>query len=116
MVANYPHLCATKCHIFPCFYAQFLVIGKIITYSLMPLGIVWLVSLVAFLMSHGVKKIIWLLIFLLIGLGGNPWIGNYLLYTLEEPYRNIDPLAVADLDAVVLLGGGTGDPRLTGHN
>ena len=92
------------------FLPSLLVLSEIITYLIMPIGLVWLTCLGAAIITRGLKRALWLTLFLLIGFSGSPWVGNFLLYTLERPYRNIDPFAVQGLDAVVLLGGGTNDP------
>ena len=92
------------------FIPSLLVISKIITYLIMPLGLVWMTTFLACIVSKGYKRFLWGILFALITSGGNPWFGNFLLHSLERPFKNVDPLAIENLDAIVVLGGGTNDP------
>ena len=84
---------------------------KILTTLVMPVGLVWLgliTSTYLLLMSRqkllGIFSLGCLLIFTL---GGNQLVSNYLAYSLEAPFTQIDISQIPPLDAVVVLGGGT---------
>jgi uncharacterized SAM-binding protein YcdF (DUF218 family) len=84
---------------------------KILTTLVMPVGLVWLgliTSTYLLLMSRqkllGIFSLSCLLIFTL---GGNQLVSNYLAYSLEAPFTQIDISQIPPLDAVVVLGGGT---------
>lgn len=88
-----------------------IVAEKILTCLAMPTGIIWLLLLVAALAARRARRSDLLLAIALpwavISILGNSYFVDALSRTLEDPYRNIDPLQSEPMEAVVVLGGGT---------
>ncbi len=79
----------------------------------MPLGLIWLalLGLWILLREHRAPALGLGLLVALFTLLGNAWVSGALVALLEAPYREHDPFAAAPLEAVLVLGGGTGyDP------
>ncbi|MFW5860163.1 MAG: YdcF family protein [Planctomycetota bacterium] len=86
---------------------------KAVALLVMPMGLIWLalIALWILLREHRGPALGLGLVVTLFTLLGNAWVGGALVALLEAPYRDHDPFAVAPLDAVLVLGGGTGhDP------
>lgn len=84
---------------------------KTLTSLVMPIGLVW-VGLIplTYLLLLSRQKILGFLslgCLLAITLGGNQFVSNYLAYSLEAPFSQIDIAQIPTLDAVIVLGGGT---------
>ena len=84
---------------------------KTLTALAMPAGLVWL-GLIAstywlLISQQRVGGIFSIGCLLIMTLGGNKYVSNYLAYSLEAPYTQIDIAQMQPLDAVIVLGGGT---------
>lgn len=98
-----------------------LIARKVIAFLILPAGAIWLLFF-ALIFWPGIMKgprVVFLLIWILYSFAGSPYAGVALLRTLEAPYYEYEELA-EDLDALVLLGGGTirspgGHPALGTH-
>ena len=86
-----------------------LVAKKVVAHLLLPAGLLWLASFAAIFGSGlgNVGRLGAAGIFLLYSLAGSPYLGTWLLGILERPFYAYEQPAEA-LDALVLLGGGTG--------
>jgi len=84
---------------------------KTLTSLVMPIGLVWvgLITLTYLLLLSRQKIFGFLSLgcLLAITLGGNQFVSNYLAYSLEAPFSQIDIAQIPTLDAVIVLGGGT---------
>ncbi|MCP4096026.1 MAG: YdcF family protein [Planctomycetaceae bacterium] len=84
---------------------------KTLTSLVMPIGLVWvgLITLTYLLLISRQKILGFLSLgcLLAITLGGNQFASNYLAYSLEAPFSQIDIAQIPTLDAVIVLGGGT---------
>ncbi|MCP4478557.1 MAG: YdcF family protein [Planctomycetaceae bacterium] len=84
---------------------------KTLTSLVMPIGLVWvgLITLTYLLLISRQKILGFLSLgcLLAITLGGNQFASNYLAYSLEAPFSQIDIAQIPNLDAVIVLGGGT---------
>lgn len=89
---------------------SWLVISKFAGLLIMPLGLLWLGLIVLSLATRGALRGGAVIALALLTLGGNPWLGAWLIATLEQPYSHIDPFAEEAFEAIVVLGGGTGQP------
>ncbi|MBP6783304.1 MAG: YdcF family protein [Verrucomicrobiales bacterium] len=86
-----------------------LIAKKVIGHLILPSGFLWLVGLTA-MFWPGVKRPVrgvLIGVWLLYSFAGSPYVGVALLRVLEEPYYRFEQPA-EKLDALVLLGGGTG--------
>jgi uncharacterized SAM-binding protein YcdF (DUF218 family) len=85
------------------------VVEKLLTALALPCGLIWLAICFALYLSVrlGRKGFSVLLAAVLIAytLGGNPLFGGWLVGTLENRFRSIDPLTGAPFDLLVVLGG-----------
>lgn len=82
---------------------------KVIGHLIMPAGLLWLAGFTA-IFWPGVKTAVrgsFVGVWFLFSIAGSPYVGGALLRVLEEPYYAFEQPA-EKLDAVVLLGGGTG--------
>lgn len=86
-----------------------LIAKKVIAHLLMPAGLLWLAAGAAmFWTGLGRRARVFLALYwIAYSLAGNPYVGSSLLRQLESPYYAAEEL-VAPLDALVVLGGGTG--------
>jgi uncharacterized SAM-binding protein YcdF (DUF218 family) len=100
-----------------------IVAEKLATSLAMPAGLVWLLLSVSVLAARrtGRRDLIlaaalpWTALTLL----GNGMVAEALAQTLEQPYRQIQPLKSDPFDAIILLGGGTsfgGNRRIQGNS
>ena len=84
---------------------------KTLTSLVMPIGLVWvgLITLTYLLLISRQKILGFFSLgcLLAITLGGNQFASNYLAYSLEAPFSQIDIAQIPTLDAVIVLGGGT---------
>lgn len=84
---------------------------KTLTSLVMPIGLVWvgLITLTYLLLISRQKILGFFSLgcLLAITLGGNQFVSNYLAYSLEAPFSQIDIAQIPTLDAVIVLGGGT---------
>jgi len=88
-----------------------IVAEKLATSLAMPTGLVWLLISISVLAARRARRrdlvlaaaIPWTALTLL----GNGMVAEALAQTLEEPYRQIQPLESDPFDAIILLGGGT---------
>lgn len=96
----------------------FLLLGKtvcekVLTELVMPLGMIWLALLLltCVLIYQKSYRVAFLSAFalLLCTLGGNTYISNWMIHSLEQPYFTMDPLEREPFEAVVLLGGATSE-------
>ena len=94
-----------------------MVAEKVLTALAMPYGMAWLLSAAACLVAASKKERgIWglcLTVCLVLYLGGNGWVAKWSMRSLEMEFVTADPFAgdddaLATIDTVVLLGGGTG--------
>ena len=86
-----------------------LIAKKVIGHLVLPAGFLWLVGFTA-MCWPGVKRPVrgvLIGVWLLYSFTGSPYAGVALLRFLEEPYYRLEQPA-EKLDALVLLGGGTG--------
>ena len=86
-----------------------LIAKKVIGHLILPSGFLWLVGFTA-IFWPGVKRPVrgvLIGVWLLYSFAGSPYVGVALLRVLEEPYYRFEQPA-EKLDALVLLGGGTG--------
>ena len=76
-----------------------------------PVGLVWLLLLfltyLAFLFRQGMLATISIFTWLILTIGGNSFVANQLAYGLEKSHLTTNWHDLAEMDAVVLLGGGT---------
>lgn len=86
---------------------------KLLTELVMPLGLIWLaLSLLTCVLIHQKSyRVAFLSAFtwMLCTLGGNTYISNWMIHSLEQPYFTMDPLEREPFEAVVLLGGATSE-------
>lgn len=88
---------------------------KVLGRLAMPPGLLW-TALIALTLFAWHRREKWLTavsaaLFVFVTLAGSPYLGGVMLYSLEKPFRDSDPLKGPDLDAVFVMGGGTGvDP------
>ena len=86
---------------------------KMVTELSMPAGLVWLGLLLASISAYrqGARRsaALCLLLFTIQSLATNNVMSLYLVGTLERDFLKIQPLESKPLDALVLLGGGTGE-------
>lgn len=87
-----------------------IVVSKAMGLLLMPLGILWILLAVATCLGQGYTRYCSLAAWLILSIAGNPWFGAWLMAGLEAPYAVNDPFEERALDAVIVLGGGTGAP------
>lgn len=99
-----------------------MVAEKLVTVLAMPTGIVWLLLLVSVLATGRAGRrdlmlaaaIPWTVLTLL----GNGMVAEALAQSLEQPYRQIQPLQSEPFDSIIVLGGGTsvgGNGRIQGN-
>jgi len=99
-----------------------MVAEKLVTVLAMPTGLVWLLLLVSVLAANRAGRrdlmlaaaIPWTLLTLL----GNGMVAEALAQSLEQPYRQIQPLQSEPFDSIIVLGGGTsvgGNKRIQGN-
>lgn len=95
---------------------------KAVALLAMPLGLVWLLLLALVLWSWRLRRpgfsLALSLVWILLGLAGNPWLGHRLMARLERQVPAPDPRL--SFEAVCVLGGGTevdedGTPHLARH-
>lgn len=86
-------------------------VEKLVTSLCSPLGFVWimLILMVYFclLTRQTWPAIVGFLCWLVITVGGNKFVSNSLIHSLEAPYESIDVFSQEPFDIVVVLGGGT---------
>lgn len=94
-------------------------IEKMLTELLMPAGMVWVLLMVmvyfCFLSRQAWPALIGLTAWVVLTLGGNSFVSNWLISTLEAPYQNTDSFKMAPVQTLVVLGGGT-NSRLNGQS
>lgn len=94
-------------------------VEKILTELVMPGGMIWLTLLVlvyfCFLNRQAWPALVGLGCWVVLTIAGNSFVSNWLISTLEAPYQNTDVFAMAPLDHLVVLGGGTCS-RLSGQS
>jgi uncharacterized SAM-binding protein YcdF (DUF218 family) len=92
---------------------------KTLTELVSPLGMAWvllfLLVYISFLRRQWLPTGIGLICWLLLTLGGNSFVANWLISNLEAPYIHLDPFESGHFDAVIVLGGGT-SYRSMGHS
>lgn len=87
---------------------SWLIARKVVALMILPAGAVWL-ALFALVWWPGLRRGVRAMVvaaWLVHSLAGSPYLGSVLLRPLEEPYLAHEELA-EELDALVLLGGGT---------
>lgn len=86
-------------------------VEKLITEMAMPVGLVWLmliaVTYAALVSRQRFMAMLAMTCLLLVTLFGNQYVANALTQSLEQGYLDRTPVKPGDVDAVVLLGGGT---------
>ncbi|TVR14170.1 MAG: YdcF family protein [Planctomycetota bacterium] len=82
-------------------------LSKMLGLLLMPLGLVWLGLALATVLLHSRLRWLCLGCWIVLSLGGNPWLGALLMQTLERPFLDDERLPSGHFDAVVVLGGGS---------
>jgi len=86
------------------------VIQKIIGRLLMPMGMLWAAIFLAAIwcVVHKNRRMALMsaLIWISITLAGSPFIGGWLIMSLEAPFAKIDVYSEAPFDAILVLGGG----------
>jgi uncharacterized SAM-binding protein YcdF (DUF218 family) len=94
-------------------------IEKTLTELLSPLGVVWLLllALVYFSFINGQKWQAWIgfICWLILTIGGNSFVANWLTAKLEAPYSEVNPFQMERFQTLVVLGGGT-SYRSIGHS
>ncbi len=84
---------------------------KTLTTLVMPVGLVWLGLITSTYWLLVSQQRAWGIFsfgcLLIMTLGGNKFVSNYLAHSLEAPYTQIDIAQIQPLDAVIVLGGGT---------
>jgi uncharacterized SAM-binding protein YcdF (DUF218 family) len=93
---------------------MFIFLSKFLPLFVYPIGLVCVLILAALLFWKHRKfsKVILILAFLVIFIGGNRYLANTLAYSLEKQYDSLT--SVPDVNLIVVLGGGTEpmlDPR-----
>jgi uncharacterized SAM-binding protein YcdF (DUF218 family) len=99
-----------------------MVAEKLLTVLAMPIGILWLLLLVSVLATGRAGRrdlmlaaaIPWTILTLL----GNGMVAEALVQSLEQPYRQIQPLQSEPFESIIVLGGGTsvgGNGRIQGN-
>lgn len=90
---------------------------KTLTALALPCGILWLALIVlvyfCMLLRQAWPSLIGLLCLLLLTLGGNSYVANWLAAQREAPFKDINPIDLETYDTVFVLGGGT-STRLDG--
>jgi uncharacterized SAM-binding protein YcdF (DUF218 family) len=82
---------------------------KVVAHLILPAGFLWVLGFAAIFargVSRGARAVL-VAVWLLYSFAGSPYVGVALLRVLEEPYYAFEQPA-EKLDALVLLGGGTG--------
>ena len=86
-------------------------VEKLITEMAMPLGMVWLLLIAVtygtLVSRQRFMSLLAITCLLLITVFGNQYVANALALSLEQPYLDQSPVLPEDVDAIVLLGGGT---------
>ncbi len=99
-----------------------LLLQKTLGLLVMPLGLVWLLLFGMVIWSWRLRKpgfaALLSLLWLLLGMAGNPWVGRRLMARLEQQVQVANPQEGPVLDAIFVLGGGTdlnpqGRPQLS---
>ncbi len=89
-----------------------IVLEKIVTALVMPVGVLWILLFMVFLVAlrRGRKgfSVLAGMIWLLFTLSGSAVVSEWLAHALESGYIQVNPLERGVFDAVVVLGGGTG--------
>lgn len=93
------------------FFAGMTMLEKTLTSLAMPVGLIWLGLITTTYLLLRSRQ--WMLGFfsfsclLIITLGGNKFVSNYLAHSLEAPFTHINVAELPSFDAVIVLGGGT---------
>ncbi len=91
------------------FFQERDVAEKVLTSLVMPCGLLWLLSGLLFIVTafqgQRLAARLALLLWCLMTVGGNGFVGVMLMRHLEKPYLNVDPFTSGPLDTVVVLGG-----------
>lgn len=76
-----------------------------------PAGLTWLVLSIAlyWVLIWRIRMAIFLcgIAWLILTVGGNSWVSNRLIGSLETPYSNVEPFQNDKLEVLIVLGGGT---------
>jgi uncharacterized SAM-binding protein YcdF (DUF218 family) len=86
-------------------------VEKMVTSLASPVGIAWIILMImvyfCLLTRQAWSAIIGFCCWLVLTIGGNQMVAQWIIGTLESPYQEIDALKIEPLDLVVVLGGGT---------